>query len=71
MGLLGGFGILGLIVFIWVLFGKNGSKSVEAIAASLRVRAHVKLGNPIDLTHAQYLKIWPRPHLRWARFWTR
>lgn len=54
-GLIAGFGIIGLVALIWVLFDDNVSKPIEAIAASLRVRAHVDVSTPIDVTKARYL----------------
>lgn len=54
-GLLAGFGIIGLIAAIWLLFDDNVSKPIEAVAASLRVRAHAQVSTPIDITAAQYL----------------
>lgn len=49
------FGILALTAAIWLLFDDNVSKPIEAIAASLRVRAHVEMSTPIDVTRAKYL----------------
>lgn len=54
-GLITGFGITGLAALIWLLFDDHVSKPVEAIAASLRVRAHVDVSTPIDVTKAKYL----------------
>lgn len=54
-GLIAGFGVTALVAFIWLLFDDNVSKPIEAIAASLRVRAHVDVSTPIDVTKAQYL----------------
>lgn len=54
-GLVAGLGITGLVAAIWLLFDENVSKPVEAIAASLRVRAHAQVSTPIDVTSAQYL----------------
>jgi len=54
-GLIAGLGIAGLIASIWLLFDENVSKPVEAIAASLRVRAHVDISTPLDVAHAKYL----------------
>lgn len=54
-GIVAGFGILGLLVVIWLLFDDNVSKPIEAIAASLRVRAHVDVRTPIDVSAAKYL----------------
>lgn len=55
IGLLIGLGITGLVAFIWLLFDENVSKPIEAIAASLRVRAHVDVSTPIDVSRAKYL----------------
>ncbi|MBU2994415.1 3'-5' exonuclease [Octadecabacter sp. 1_MG-2023] len=54
-GLISGFGITGLVALIWLLFDDNVSKPIEAIAASLRVRAHVDVNTPLDVTTAKYL----------------
>ncbi|MEP3441151.1 MAG: 3'-5' exonuclease [Sulfitobacter sp.] len=54
-GLLAGFGITGVIAAIWLLFDDNVSKPIEAIAASLRVRAHAQVSTPIDTASAPYL----------------
>lgn len=50
-----GFGIAGLSVFIWLLFDENVSKPIEALAASLRVRAHADIETKIDESGARYL----------------
>lgn len=54
-GLISGFGIAGLVALIWLLFDDNVSKPIEAIAASLRVRAHVDVSSSIDVSRAKYL----------------
>ncbi len=54
-GIIAGFGIIGLTAGIWLLFDDNVSKPIEAIAASLRVRAHVDVSTPIDVASAKYL----------------
>jgi DNA polymerase-3 subunit epsilon len=54
-GIVAGFGIIGLVAAVWLLFDDNISKPIEAIAASLRVRAHVDVSTPIDVTAAKYL----------------
>jgi DNA polymerase-3 subunit epsilon len=54
-GLIAGFGIIGIVALIWLLFDDNVSKPVEAIAASLRVRAHVDVSSPIEVGAAKYL----------------
>lgn len=54
-GLVAGFVVIGITVFIWLLFDDNVSKPIEAIAASLRVRAHVGMTTSLDVTTAKYL----------------
>lgn len=54
-GIVAAFGILGLAVFIWLLFDENVSKPIEAIAANLRIRAHADVDTRIDEVNAQYL----------------
>lgn len=54
-GVIIAFGVTALVVFIWLLFDDNVSKPVETIAASLRVRAHVNVSTPIDVSDAKYL----------------
>ena len=50
-----GFGVAALSVFIWLLFDENVSKPIEALAASLRVRAHADVETSIDESSARYL----------------
>ncbi|ABG30767.1 3'-5' exonuclease [Roseobacter denitrificans] len=54
-GVIAGFGILGLVVLIWLLFDENVSKPIEALAASLRVRTHVDIDTEIEAETAKYL----------------
>lgn len=54
-GLIAGFGIVALVAGIWLMFDENVSKPIEATAASLRVRAHVDVSTPIDVSKAKYL----------------
>lgn len=54
-GIIAMLGITGLTALIWLLFDDNVSKAVERIAASLRVRAHVDMSTPLDVSHAKYL----------------
>jgi len=55
VGLLSGFGILGLAAMIWLLFDEKIAKPVEALAASLRARAYGDLSGEIDHTPAAFL----------------
>ncbi len=55
VGLIAGFGILGLSVFIWLLFDENVAKAIEHIAANLRVRAHTDMTEEVDIKAGRYL----------------
>ena len=55
VGLIAGFGILGLSVFIWLLFDENIAKAIEHIAANLRARAHTDITGDVDLKTGRYL----------------
>lgn len=50
-----GFGITGLVIFIWLLFDENLSKPIERLAAGLRVRAHAEIDSADDGESARYL----------------
>lgn len=54
-GLMAGFGILGLTVFIWLLFDENVAKAIDSLAAALRARAHTDLTTDVDPGHSRYL----------------
>lgn len=54
-GLMAGFAMLGLTVFIWLLFDENVAKAVEHLAANLRSRAHTDLTDEMDPELARYL----------------
>ncbi|WP_342070916.1 3'-5' exonuclease [Yoonia algicola] len=54
-GVVAAFGIIGLAAGVWLLFDDNVSKPIETIAAGLRVRAHVDVSTPIDVSTAKYL----------------
>ncbi|MEL6477835.1 MAG: 3'-5' exonuclease [Pseudomonadota bacterium] len=49
------FGLLGLATFIWLLFDRNVSKPIEALAAQFRVRAHGGIAADLDYEAARYL----------------
>ena len=50
-----GFGLAGLVVFVWLLFDENVSKPIETLAASLRVRTQSGGGSEIEEKAAKYL----------------
>jgi DNA polymerase-3 subunit epsilon len=54
-GLIGGFGLTGLVALIWLLFDENVSKPIEALAAGVRVRAHSDVAEDIEAEAARYL----------------
>lgn len=54
-GLIAGFAILGLIVWVWYLFDLNLAKPIEALAGTLRARAHSDVTGDIDAAPARYL----------------
>ncbi|WP_422050647.1 exonuclease domain-containing protein [Shimia sp.] len=53
-GLLAGFGFLGLVTGIWLLFDENVAKPIQALATTLRARAHAGAGE-VDTHGARYL----------------
>lgn len=54
-GMMAGFGILGLVVWVWYLFDLNLAKPIEGLAGTLRARAHAEVAGGIDATPARYL----------------
>ncbi len=55
VGTLAGFGILGLVAWVWYLFDIHVAKPVDVLAGALRARAHADLGAPLDPAVARYL----------------
>jgi len=49
------FGLLGLIVGVWLLFDDNVAKPIERLSAQLRARAHAGVSTDLDLQAARYL----------------
>ncbi|HEX9857224.1 MAG TPA: 3'-5' exonuclease [Paracoccaceae bacterium] len=54
-GIVAGFVILGLVAWVWFLFDLNVAKPIEALAGTLRARAHSDVAGVIDATPARYL----------------
>ncbi len=49
------FGLLALVVGVWLLFDENVAKPIERLAAEMRARAHAGIQNDMDLQAARYL----------------
>lgn len=49
------FGLLALIVGVWLLFDDNVAKPIERLSAQLRARAHAGVSTDLDLQAARYL----------------
>ena len=49
------FGLLALIVGVWLLFDDNIAKPIERLSAQLRARAHAGVSTDLDLQAARYL----------------
>jgi len=54
-GIFGGFGILGLVAWVWYLFDVNVAKPIDLLAGSLRARAHGDVDAAIDAAPGRYL----------------
>ncbi|MEM8796453.1 MAG: 3'-5' exonuclease [Pseudomonadota bacterium] len=54
-GLIATFGVLGLTVFVWLLFDENVAKAIERLAATLRARVHTDVTSDVDAETARYL----------------
>lgn len=55
VGLVSGFGLVGLVLGVWLLFDENVAKPIEALAAGARVRAHANINEEIEAETAKYL----------------
>ncbi|MFN3721610.1 MAG: exonuclease domain-containing protein [Paracoccaceae bacterium] len=54
-GVVAGFAVLGVVVWVWYLFDLNVAKPIDALAGALRVRAHSDVTGGIDASIATYL----------------
>ncbi len=54
-GLVAGFGILGLVVWVWFLFDENVAKAIQKLAGGMRARAHADIAEDLDHAPARYL----------------
>ncbi|EEE37612.1 exonuclease, DNA polymerase III, epsilon subunit family [Rhodobacteraceae bacterium KLH11] len=54
-GILIAFGLVALIVGVWLLFDDHVAKPIERLSAQLRARAHAGVSTDLDLQAARYL----------------
>jgi DNA polymerase-3 subunit epsilon len=54
-GLVGAFGIIGLMVWIWFLFDLNVAKPIGLLSGALRARAHADVSVELDQAPARFL----------------
>ena len=54
-GLVAGFGLLGLVAWVWFLFDENVARAIERLAGGMRARAHAEVADGIDTSPARYL----------------
>lgn len=54
-GVVAGFVILGLVVWVWFLFDTNVAKPIDILSGALRARAHSDVTSDMDVAIARYL----------------
>lgn len=54
-GMVAGFGILALVVWVWFLFDENVAKAIQKLAGGMRARAHADIAEELDHEPARYL----------------
>jgi len=54
-GLIAGFAILGLLVWVWLLFDTHLARAIDSLAAAVRARTHAGTDAAIDLDRARHL----------------
>lgn len=54
-GAISGFGVLGLVTWIWFLFDENVARAIQRLAGGLLTRAHADVIDGIDHNAARYL----------------
>ena len=50
-----GFAVVGLTVWVWLLFDENVAKAIEGLSARLRAKAHADVEAGVDAERAKYL----------------
>jgi DNA polymerase-3 subunit epsilon len=54
-GLMAGFGLVGLVAWVWYLFDIHVARATESLAAAIRARAHAEVGGGIAPAMARHL----------------
>ncbi|WP_068311405.1 3'-5' exonuclease [Aliiruegeria sabulilitoris] len=54
-GLVAGFGVLAMAVWVWFLFDENVAKAIQKLAGGMRARAHADIAEELDHQPARYL----------------
>ncbi|WP_422377484.1 exonuclease domain-containing protein [Roseibium sp.] len=54
-GILSAFGLMAILVGVWLLFDENVAKPINRLAAAMRTRAHADVAPGLDLEEARYL----------------
>jgi DNA polymerase-3 subunit epsilon len=54
-GIIAGFGLMGMVMGIWLLFDENVAKPIERVAARMRAGAHAGVNHHMDMEAAKYL----------------
>lgn len=54
-GLVAGFAILALVVWVWFLFDENVAKAIQKLAGGMRARAHADIAEELEHQSARYL----------------
>lgn len=54
-GLVAGFALLGIVIWVWLLFDRHVARAIERLAGAIRSRAHAETGGALDGETARYL----------------
>lgn len=53
--IIAGFGLMGMVMGVWLLFDENVAKPIERVAARMRAGAHAGVNHHMDMAGARYL----------------